>query len=158
MAPTSPASPASHTSDTEPGCDAGGLEIAPATYDGVDGRGYYDFTVTNDGPATCWVGGYFGVSILGADGGVLTDTATRMPTTLEGSRVEQISLVHGDRANFRVVVRELGAQPCPTIGAFRFIPPNMTGTVLVPIPGQDQGGYCGDARVEPTLPAKPSAG
>lgn len=155
VAPTTarPGSLSGGTSTTVEGaaCNPGQLAISLVRYQGAAGLGYYDFSVTNRGAASCQVGGYFGVAIYGTGGQELSSTVVRESTTLQGSGVQVVPLQPNGAANFTVSVVENGPNPCVPIGTFGFIPPNSSVGAVTVAP-QRQGGYCGSPAIEPTQP------
>jgi hypothetical protein len=137
-------------------CDPSVLAVSLIAEQGAGGSGYYYFRAVNHGTLACEAGGYFGASIYDQAGRLLSDTPGRMTTTLAGVAVHPVRMDPGGSASFMLQVVENpqnGPTRCPLIASFRFIPPNGTAAVDVPVPPSTSSWFCGAFNISPTTAA-----
>ncbi|MGN6250326.1 MAG: DUF4232 domain-containing protein [Marmoricola sp.] len=141
-APTSAAagsaagSTASGTRTSAAGCRTADLRGSLSGAAGAAGTTYYRLSLTNDGDAPCALGGYGGVSFVGAAGRQIGAPARR-DAGQSGPRL--LVLQPGDSAVARLGVAEAGnydADRCrpTTARGLRVYPPNETASLFVPHP------------------------
>lgn len=110
----------------------------------------------NRASQSCEAGGYFGAAIYDQSGHLLSDTADRAAKTLDGIPVNPVTVAPGGTAFFTLKVQEVpvnGATTCPRIGEFRFIPPNGTVAIRVPMAPGANPTFCGSVDIFPTTAA-----
>jgi hypothetical protein len=140
--PKKTTTPSKSTNTTPPAttvsaCTFGDLRVAFGAYEGTAGTTYLPIQFTNVSTTTCTIGGYPGVSALGANDQQIGPSAVR--TT--GQSYGLVTLAPGATASAAysfIVVQNAPSSTClpETATALKIYPPNSYSSVSLPFSGQ----------------------
>jgi hypothetical protein len=138
-------------------CIAGDLKTVAVPPNSAPGTTVLGFELTNRSAGACASGGFPGIGLIDAAGGVDAVSTTRVTRDALGATpVRSLTLAPGQTMSFRITLRDSGAD-CGSYTGAQIIAPNDTATLRVTIPdGPVQS--CGSVDVSAVEPGSSATG